>query len=98
MNQPSESQTHRLNGDVSNKTRHSGNTDLKTKKKKSIASVQGSPGGGTVVCGRAGGGSEQWEGRLDKHRVLRSIYLRAIKEGSGHNDVWRTGAAVGGSC
>lgn len=43
------------------------------------------------------GGSEQWEGRFDKHHVLRSIYPRAIKEGSGHNDVWRTGAVVGGS-
>lgn len=47
--------------------------------------------------GCAEGGSEQWEGRFDKHHVLRSIYPRAIKEGSGHNDVWRTGAVVGGS-
>lgn len=42
------------------------------------------------------GGSEQWEGRFDKHHVLCSIYPRAIKGGSGHNDVWRTGAEVGG--
>lgn len=31
-------------------------------------------------------GSEHWEGRLDKHHVLCSIYSRAIKEGSGHNE------------
>lgn len=42
------------------------------------------------------GGSEQWEGGFDKHHVLCSIYLRAIKGGSGHNDVWRTAAEVGG--
>lgn len=35
------------------------------------------------------------EGRLDKHQVLCSIYSRAIKEGSGHNER-TTGAGEGG--
>lgn len=37
-----------------------------------------------------------WEGNFDKHHVLCSIYPRAIKGGSGHNDVWGTAAEVGG--
>lgn len=49
-----------------------------------------------ILHGCVAVGTEQWKGSFDNHHELCSIYSRAIKGGSGHNDVWRTGAEQGG--